>query len=717
MHKINLFSLFKLLLYFLFLILLIIILPIYPIDIKLKKALGQGDNYTKFTTQSGGLLFKHNYPFLEISGETYNIQLYPVSKDLNNNYIFELFLYKNNQLYCRLARDQVAYFFGKLNERYFNYKYALIYIDTDKLYESRNILPCYNELYNAIFFLSISGNDRMFCDSSMYYRECATFQSTGYATNTPFAKYMYYDMYEYSKYDRYFVFTIKSKNYLTYVLASSPSSNSSPNQAATFQYLFSKLGYPHKTDSYGVYYDNIDLENELKNLNTKFIVFKSLDILNSFFIFGSNRGLLKPIFVQSPTSGSPSAMAATKEYVDKMCFGRGINFAFDPPPFKFFKFNTTNKGIHFKKSANEYAPLFVGKPEGEYSTKIFRDKVVNKYEVDKLCKSLEWNPSLFINSGYFKMNVQFTPPAPSHIPNSPSDSIYDLKNYKLYFYSRYGDVVTSTEIILPPTSSNIELWYPTIGRYSYFSAGINANYHSGHYASYATSTQGFILKPTPPPTISIKQIDIYLTNCANSRNYTKTFTNKNIPFVYSPTAEFGVPCYESRNSGVHWSTYCKMSVRIKFNVGPYPWDYINEFNYYRNNINNNVPSHVTSSIYWLSDNPPRYGTTWSLQDRKHYPPSASFETNNSSLDLWIDPTMFWPIDAEHYFWFRGDDFIRNPGCIKIGQGVKVKGDYSSMYYPDPSNPSIVRKSCVVEIGYFTGDEWPYFPGYGCAPLP
>ena len=82
-----------------------------------------------------------------------------------------------------------------------------------------------------------------------------------------------------------------------------------------------------------------DLKNKLK---TKLILFKTFEPKN-LFIIGSDLIRLKPIFIQTPTSSSPLAMAATKEYIDKMCFGGGQYFSGDSPPSgKSMKFNPSN---------------------------------------------------------------------------------------------------------------------------------------------------------------------------------------------------------------------------------------------------------------------------------------------------------------------------------------------------------------------------------------
>jgi len=734
----------------------IILLLQYPSFFKssFNKALAQSSNYTKFTTPYGGFIFKYSLPNIVSTGSyyysddynytrrvDYTLTLIPYDMDRNNNFS----LYLNFEIIDSVLNPppglspSYAYrhsyfaleprYLGKLKQEYLNNKYILIYIDLYTLYDLAQRYGKYSSWWYAYDILYVRAIDaeKLSCDKDIRIRDCEYLKITGYATNTPLKR-SYYDQYMdsqgYIRADWYFSFPVETrKDILSAVLAQTPTSTSSPNQAATLSYLFSKLGYPHKFDRSNLIYNPEYLAEDLKNkLKTKLILFKTFEPKN-LFIIGTDRIHLKPIFVQTPTSGSPLAMAATKEYVDKMCFGGGQYFSGDSPPSeKSVKFNpSNNQGVYFKNRDNSFTSLFVGNyyvPIYDVAvggTKLFRDKVVNKYEVDNMCKNLEWNTNLYIYSGYFNVDAEFSPAAYRHIPNSPPDSIYDLQNYKLFFYGKYGDYATSVEITLPSTTTRITLWYPNIGRYSNVSAGIIANYFSGHSASYATSMSGYLLKLTPAPQINIKQIDIYLSNCRNGKNYSKRFINQSIPFLYSPTAEFGVPCYESQDYGTHFYDYCKMSVNIQFNVGPYPSDYVSEFNYYRNYINNQAPNYVTSSVYHVRLSWGEY--RWFLENRQLLHPSSIFESKQFPLDLWIDPSRYWPIETTYYFWFMGDDFARNPGCVKIGQGVKVIGDYSSMYYPDPSKPNLVRKSCVVKVDYYTGDGWPYYPGYGCAPIP
>jgi adenine specific DNA methylase Mod len=189
-------------------------------------------------------------------------------------------------------------------------------------------------------------------------------------------------------------------------------------------------------------------------------------------------------------------MAATKEYVDKMCFGSTYYYPWDSPPQgKSVVLNpSNNKGIYFKKENNNFAPLFVGNyynPIFDSASQLFGDKVVNKYEVDKMCKKIKWKPDFYFNRSYFKTDISFSP-APIHVPNSPPDNpLYDLKNYELYFTSPS----TSTKITLPPTSTRITLWYPDIKRYSNIYVGVRANYFSEHFSYYSTSVTDYLLYP------------------------------------------------------------------------------------------------------------------------------------------------------------------------------------------------------------------------------
>jgi hypothetical protein len=743
---------------FLLIIFFIILLPQYPSFFKssFNKALAQSSNYTKFTTPYGGFIFRYSYPNIVKEGGwvyvddynngrtvKYTITLIPYEIDRNNNLSFWLNFYIKDSLINPKPGVDTSYayrniyfslepkYLGKLKQEYLNKKYILIpsNVDLNELKALADREGKYRKWWYVyeIFDLILIDSESLFCDKDWLQRDCGYLKDSGYATDTVLSRSSYWDYY-YGGSDKYITFKVETiKNPLAAVLAKTPTSTSSPNQAATLRYLFSKLGYidtPHDYYILDLDYDPSDLEEDLKNnLKTKLILFKTF-LPKNLFIVGTDRYHLNPIFIQTPTSGSPLAMAATKEYVDKMCFGGGQYFSGDSSPSgKSMKFNpSNNQGIYFKNKNNSFAPLFLGNynvpiyDPAVGGTKLFRDKVVNKYEVDNMCKNLEWNTNLYIYSGYFKVDAEFSPAAYSHIPNSPPDPIYDLQNYKLFFYGNYGNYATSVEITLPSTTTRITLWYPTIGRYSNISAGITANYFSGHSASYATSISGYLLKLTPAPQIYIKQIDIYLSNCRNGRNYSKRFINQSIPFLYSPTAEFGVPCYESQDYGNHFYDYCRMSVNIKFNVGPYPSDYVSEFNYYRNYINKQAPNYVTSSIYHLRLSGGEY--KWFLENRQLLHPSSIFESSLFPLDLWIDPSLYWPLFPKtYYFWFMGDDFARNPGCVKIGQGVTVAGDYSSMYYPDPSRPNLVRKSCVVKVDYYTGDGWPNYPGYGCAPIP
>jgi hypothetical protein len=154
-----------------------------------------------------------------------------------------------------------------------------------------------------------------------------------------------------------------------------------------------------------------------------------------------------------------------------------------------------------------------------------------------------------------------------------------------------------------------------------------------------------------------------------------------------------------------------MRVNVQFEVGPYPTYYVNEFDYYRENINNQAPNYVTSSIYKFATN------SWFLQDIKKLHPNSVFNSPNFLLDFWIDPSYYYPTYKVEYFWFRGEDFAGAPAGSPRGTGVRIIADYGGTYNPDPSKPNLIRKLCTVYIDNFQGNTLVYYPGYGYTPFP
>jgi len=730
---------------FILIIFFIILLLQYPIFFKssFNKALAQSSNYTKFKTPYGGFIFRYSYPNIVAKGGwvyvddykngrevKYTITLIPYEIDRNNNLSFWLnFDVKDsiidpkpgvNTLYAyrNINFSLEPKYLGKLKQEYLNKKYILIpsNVDLRELKELADQEGKYRKWWYAyeIFYLILIDNERLFCDKDSLQRDCGYLKDSGYATDTLLSRSSYWDYY-YGGSDKYITFKVETiENPLAAVLAQTPTSTSSPNQAATLRYLFSKLGYidtPHDYYIGDLYYDPSNLEEDLKNkLKTKLILFKTF-LPNNFFIIGSDR--LKPIFIQTPTSGSPLAMAATKEYVDKMCFGSPYYYPFypfvKPPHGKPAVLNPrNNEGVYFKKENNNFAPIFVANyyvPIYGLESPLLADKVVNKYEVDKMCAKIKWRPNFHINRSYFKADISFSQ-APSRVPNSPPDNpLYDLKNYELSFTSPS----TSTKITIPPTSTRITLWYPDIKRYSNISVGVKANYFSGHFAYYSTSVTDYLLYLPPPPQIKIKQIDIHLYDCPGGANQKITLNNKDLPFQY--VAPNNLACYESRDNGVHYNTYCKMKVNVQFEVGPYPTYYVDEFDYYRKNINDKVPNYVTSSIYQFVTN------SWFLKDTKRLHPNSVFNSPNFLLDFWIDPSYYYPTYKVEYFWFRGEDFAGDLFGLPRGIGVRVIADYRGTYNPDPSKPNLIRKLCTVYIDNFQGNQQVYYPGYGYTPSP
>ncbi|MEM2555164.1 MAG: hypothetical protein QXW69_07830 [Nitrososphaerota archaeon] len=391
-----------------------------------------------------------------------------------------------------------------------------LYLDFDKMEESTD--PNIKRLGSTLLILVDSAwynnkLQKLNCDKDPTQHDCPDLLTD----NNLSSDYIYYDVVEVipgtyppipKKYYFYFVFEGKLTKRLAPIFVNDPTE---PNHIANLNYFLNKLAYVHLSkdvdlDRILTFYKHDSLEQR-KNLPTGFLFFKSFSPIGEF-IFKQFNNDFAQIYGKTPSSSDPPYTLATKEYVDKFCFGTTSNYFQNKPESDYTRLTGSitppillkGSSFKFKKFNNEFAPIYsltpmflsgrIAHPDftNTYLTISFpggKKTAIDKETVDTICRPLILPLEFRSVVDYFKVQLFWTP-APEYVPgfNVPKDNFYKFSNYQIYQY--VDQIIFSTTSRLVNYSSvldtnQVTLYFPKITRTS-GTATLQVIYNSGHYS-------------------------------------------------------------------------------------------------------------------------------------------------------------------------------------------------------------------------------------------